>query len=338
MDKKTRSRKRQYLDHSKPMDKLLKKTNGRLEVALVYKKSKLDLYVNERKNPRFERLLDEGAEVVGAFEAAHQNHERSLAEVKRALDGLGVRYKCYYRARLRAESTRDRLVITVGGDGTLLDASRRVGTSPVLGVNSDPDHSIGFLCAATAESFAGVLARVLEGSLAPTPVARIAGSVDGVPLKHLILNEILISHRNPAATTRYILKARGRSEPQKSSGVWIAGPAGATAAIGSAGGVVQDLDDPRLQVLVREPYRVDGENHHLLHFFAEPGEQVRVVSKMREGMLYIDGPHQRVPFPVGAELVVSTGAEPLNLIVTPGMTERRAHLVATRGATPPPIE
>lgn len=291
---------------------------------VIYKKSKLDLYVHERKNERYAALLDAGAEVVGQMQGAHDTHATALASVKEALLSRGFKTKLTYRARLRAEATEGQLVVTVGGDGTLLDASRKVTNAPVLGVNSDPTRSVGFLCAATAASFPEILDQVLAGETSTTPVARLRLSLDGVVTGHPVLNDVLVADRNPAATVRYLLEAQGKRESHKSSGIWIAGPAGSTGAMYSAGGQVLALDDPRMQLKVRECFHLEAPPCALTHLLLDRSDKVRVTSKLREGRLYLDGSHHVVPFPVGSVLEVSSDAPPLALVVTDAMRSRRA--------------
>lgn len=312
---------------------------GRPEVLLVYKKSKLALYSHERQHERFEALLERGDEVALAFTEAHEAHAQTLDAVKRALGAARVPFRTCYRARLTEKDTRGRLVVTVGGDGTLLDASHRITDAPVLGVNSDPARSVGFLCAARADTFAEILDRVLAGELEPTQVARLAGAIDGAPIRFPVLNEVLVAHKNPAATTRYRIRVGARSEMQKSSGIWIAAPAGSTAAIASAGGEIQPLDDARMQVRVREPYIADGEIPELLSFYLGQHGEVAITSRMREGVLYLDGPHQRLPFPIGAELRIHPRGVPLLLYVTDEMIRRRDVMHERRHiALAPPVE
>ena len=139
------------------------------EVLLVYKKSKLALYVHEKKNPLYTRLVEEGGVVGTSLEAAHRAHTDALEHVKAACLDAGLKVRTHYRAQVTQKSTRGRLVITVGGDGTVLDASHKIftqdddGTTMLLGVNSDPVRSVGFLCAARADNFAAVLKKVVDG-------------------------------------------------------------------------------------------------------------------------------------------------------------------------------
>lgn len=293
------------------------------EVLVVYKKSQLRLAL-EKKNSRIQRLVKRGDPSTEAMRAAHQAHEDTLVEVERALRAAGVGYSKVYRARLRPAMTeRRQLVVSVGGDGTLLDASRKVGTTPTLGVNSDPAHSVGFLCAAHRGTFSALLEAILAGRLKPTVVRRLGGAIDGTPLPFPVMNDVLIAHKNPAATSRVLLEHQGVVEDQKSSGIWVSTGAGSTAAMSSAGGEIVGLADPRAQLRVREPFMADGPRLKLASLWLEDGDEVQVTSKMREGRVYMDGPHERLELPMGARLVLHLKAPPLLLYATQEMALRR---------------
>jgi NAD+ kinase len=296
-----------------------------MDVLVVFKKSQLTLY-RQKKNQHIKRLLDEGDESVRPLVRAHDAHEATLREVKRALRSAGVPSTFVYRASLKNDAAAGKIVVAVGGDGTLLDASHRVVDSPILGVNSDPATSVGFLCMATGATFAQALDDVLVGRRRPIAIARLAGTVDGAPFPFPVLNDLLVAHKNPAATCRYILGAGDLREDQKSSGIWCATATGSTAAMASAGGEVQDLHDDRLQLRVREPYAADQEGPSLRAFFVQRGEHVEIVSKMREGCLYLDGPHVRVPFGMGAHLRIRGDGAPLSLYADEAMAARRAQV------------
>ena len=51
--------------------------------------------------------------------------------------------------------------------------------------------------------------------------------------------------------------------------------------------------------------------------------EVRVTSKMREGRVYLDGPHELLELPMGARLTLHLRAPPLHLYATQEMALRR---------------
>jgi len=293
------------------------------QVLVVYKKSQLRLAL-EKRNSRIKRLLKGRDASVEAMRAAHDAHEATVEDVLKAIANAGLASKSVYRASLRSQMTEGKLVISVGGDGTLLDASHKVKSAAVLGVNSDTAHSVGFLCAAHRGTFPALLDRILSGQLKPTPIARISGTIDDEPLPFPVLNDVLIAHKNPAATSRYLIEHKGVVEDHKSSGIWMSTPAGSTAAMASAGGDIVDIDTDRCQVRVREPFIADGPRLKLASLLLKNKDEVALTSKMREGRVYLDGPHEVFDLPMGARLVLNGRGPPLRLYTTDEMKKRRA--------------
>ena len=109
----------------------------------------------------------------------------------------------------------------------------------------------------------------------------------------ITLNDLLVAHANPAAMTSYTLDIGSVSEPQRSSGLWIATAAGSTAAIRAAGGRILPLRSRKLQYLVREPYNGGRCRYRLRKGIVGPETLLTVISKTRRGRLFIDGPHLR---------------------------------------------
>jgi NAD+ kinase len=290
-------------------------------VLVVYKKSKLQL-ARDYKNARISDLLRKRDISVRAMVEAHEAHAATLTSVLTTLAELGCQVKRVYRGRLRPLDCVGRVIVTVGGDGTVLDASHRVAGSAVLGVNSDPGHSVGFLCAADRDTFGEHVSSFLRDPSMCVAVQRLSGSIDGTALPYAVMNDLLIGHHNAAATSRYFIAANGHQEEHKSSGLWVSTAAGSSAAMASAGGTIVDLDDRRFQLRVREPFVVDGQQLRLssLWFGDAP---VVITSKMREGRVWLDGPYQSVRFPMGARLTFGR-AQPLQLYATPAMQARRA--------------
>jgi NAD+ kinase len=210
------------------------------------------------------------------------------------------------------------LVVTVGGDGTVLHASHAIGPTPVLGINSAPGTSVGYLTAGAAGQAGELFGRAVEGSLPIQRLNRMEVRVDGRVVTNRALNDVLFCHECPATTSRYEIRLDGRAEQQMSSGIWIATAAGSTAAIRAAGGRVMRAGSRRLQFVVREPFPWGGADQpsapEIVSGFVASGRVLEIHSRSTTARLYVDGPH--VVFPVGFGDLVSFGrsAEPLNLL------------------------
>jgi NAD+ kinase len=291
-------------------------------VLVVYKKSAYQTNVRERKNPRFLELLARKDASVARLVEAHDDHQATLEEAHEALDRLGVHATFRFRGDEGLVEDVD-LVVTVGGDGTLLWAARWVGVgTPVIAINSAPQDSVGHFCAGKKGHVRSILAKALDGSLRKTELTRMQVELDDEIVTRRVLNDVLFAHPSPAATSRYVIslepkRGRARTEEQKSSGVWVGPAAGSTAAQLSAGGGVLPVASKKLQFVVREPYKPGGRRMAMPRGLIADGGSLRIVSRIREGRLFIDGPHRIRDVRMGSEIVLSRSNEPLTLLGLP---------------------
>lgn len=207
------------------------------------------------------------------------------------------------------------LVITVGGDGTLLTASHYIPQYlPVIGVNSDPVFSRGNFCHFKAGEFDDVLEELLglvgvPGNFTTKWVTRMKASIDGTLLVDRVLNEALFCHSCPAAMTRFTLNGIRYA----CSGVWIATGAGSTGAIKSAGGSQVDTAAQVLQTMLREVWEGDKE-HPSLDKLAYVTPSVTLTSRIADAMLYFDGPYLSHPVGIDQEVTFEVSDQHLSLV------------------------
>lgn len=279
-------------------------------VLVVAKKSSLERYTRERPDPKFAKLLADRDPLV---EKSIIGHEKTQHAIRTVVDGLtrrGIPHRVVHSTTKRAAAEFD-FVISVGGDGTLLDASHGVGEQPILAVNSYPERSVGYFCGARADDFEERFERILDGQAEPTPLNRIAIELGDRLLPHAALNDVLFAHVNPAATSRYLIGVGEEEEEHMSSGVWISTAAGSTAAIRAAGGVRQPIRSTDLQYLVRELYRPPKSALHLTGgILSEP---LVIVSKTYEAAVFLDGHRLRYRVGYGDRLRVRAYERPLRL-------------------------
>ena len=274
-----------------------------MRVLVVYKKSAYQLHVLERKDPHLVRLLRRAHADAVDMRHAHAVHQQTLDTVVQSLKALSVDFDLVYRANLKTTEPYD-LVVSVGGDGTLLQASHAVDDLPMLGVNSDPRRSEAVFCAAAKDNVARVLRQALEGKLKALRLYRLRVRLNGRLVRPLVLNDVLIAHEDPATMSRYRLKIKGQQEDQKSSGLWVATAAGSSSAILAAGGRRLAWTAKRFQYRPRELYQGRLTRYRLTSGVLSMGEVVSVTWLMREGFAFVDGPHVRHPLRFGDRLVV----------------------------------
>ncbi|MBI5150835.1 MAG: NAD(+)/NADH kinase [Candidatus Omnitrophica bacterium] len=281
-------------------------------VLVLYKKSAYSIYFKERKN-RFPGSTEENmTQWMGRFKKAHDEHYATLKTVERVLGRYGIRYKKQAREQ-RASYQRYSLVITVGGDGTFLEAARHIRRQVILGVNSSPSTSVGKLCTADHKDFERIILGLIQNSCRIELWQRLRIEVKGRrPVE--ALNDVLICHRNPAALSRYYLQLKGAAEQQRSSGLWVSTPAGSSGAIKSAGGKILKITDKKIQYMPRELYYAANPSARLKGGVLAEKKTIEVTSLMRNGMIYVDGTHHPVRFPFNAKVKISLSPHPLRTV------------------------
>jgi len=156
---------------------------------------------------------------------------------KATSEALGDQGSCATLAELGANVD---LLITFGGDGTLLSVARHAPDHvPILGVNMG---TLGFLTEIRVEEFPAMLERVLTGNYIVEPRVRFNARVDGPGRDHIeyrVLNDVAI---NKSALSR-IIEMRVSVAGQfvstfRADGLIVSTPTGSTAYNLSAGGPI----------------------------------------------------------------------------------------------------
>ncbi len=251
---------------------------------------------------------------IGRFYRSHQRHYASLKRIESFLKQNRVPYNRARRGQKLRFADYD-VIITIGGDGTFLEAGHQAKGQTVLGINSDPQGSVGKFCSATAETFSEVFAKLMENKAKIALLNRLSLKVDDRELPILALNDVLFCHANPAAMSHYDLQIGMEKEEQRSSGIWISTAAGSTGAIRSAGGRVLKLTSKSYQYLPREIYPGGGKtDYHLTGGTMALDTAVKITSLMRDGVFFVDGSHLKFPLSFGQKLVIRCSGQPLRMV------------------------
>ncbi|XP_073303418.1 probable NADH kinase isoform X4 [Primulina huaijiensis] len=272
----------------------------------------------------------------------YPSHEPSVISSSNSLKNIlkrkPVDWKVVFRNDVSQAISDVDLVITVGGDGTLLQASHFMDDRiPVLGVNSDPTRpeeleqlneefdatrSTGYLCASTANNFEQILDEILENHYEPSELARMAISINSKLIPTSALNDVLLAHPCPATVSRFSFRSGRNEKPSslvhcRSSGFRVSTAAGSTAAMMSAGGSAMPILSNDLQYIVREPISPVVLSpvvpSRLMHGQVKFDERLEVTWFCREGLVYIDGSHLVHPIGHGDVIKLSSMAPRLKV-------------------------
>ena len=203
-------------------------------VLVVYKRSTF-MYVQEENDSHMQELLAQNEPSVTRMMKGHEENEASIEHVRHVLERRGVDAVWEHRPDMEKLGSFD-LVISLGGDGTLLEAARAISDStPLLGIHSSRISSVGYLCAGEAEDFEEIFDRFVKEELPTYRLTRIEARCNGELILPYALNDILYAHDVPAATTRYDIgmlydgqDVLASYEEQRSSGVWVSTATGST--------------------------------------------------------------------------------------------------------------
>lgn len=241
----------------------------------------------------------------------HDLHLKTLDILYPFLRKLGISFETCSTKQLRTIKNVD-LVITVGGDGTVLKTSHFLQDQPILGIKSYGRESVGYFCAATTDTMNLYISSLLSGHIKPVKLNRLEVRIDGHRVEELTLNDILFAHAMPASTTVYKLAIGNKSEVQKSSGIWISSAAGSTAAVTAAGGHPMPLSSRKMQYIVREPYAPSVRYSLVKGIVSEKGP-IKITSLTKHGTVSIDGSHIQYPAGEGTEILIRSASKPLKI-------------------------
>lgn len=286
------------------------------KILVIVKRTALTLLeaAPDAGSKRMLALIEKSDESVASIRAAHEQHVDSVRRVRATLRQLGLSFRETQDLPRRPIRGYD-LVISVGGDGTTLSVSHEIrDETPLLGVNSAPSFSTGYLTGTTALELGARLTALAEDRLAPISVQRLALRIGKKALPSPALNDVLFCANNPAQMTRYRLFWPDGEEMQRSSGVWVSSPAGSTGALASAGGPILPLTARQFAFMVREPYSPPGEAVRFKSAVLVKDNALTLECRIHEASVFIDGSHQVLPVPFGETVTFTLHDEPLRLV------------------------
>lgn len=201
------------------------------------------------------------------------------------------------------------LVLSVGGDGTLLSTARRCAEAavPVLGVNLG---KLGFLAAFSAEEVLAFAASERPPSWRALSVPLLSVQVAG-GARRLALNDVTISQGVITRLIRFSLEVDGRPASEyRADGVVVSTPIGSTAYSLSLGGPILM---PDLRAMVVTPVAPQALANRPIVLAPDARLRLRVEGRVEELALVLDG-QERVDLASGDALDVALGPDWIRLV------------------------
>lgn len=268
------------------------------DILVVYKKSRYVLY-RERSKQKKEELKQK-----------HEQHKATLKQTRQLLKGATF----IYRASLCEELVNQhKLIVTVGGDGTLLDASHFSYSVPLLGINStyniDESGSEGFFCGATRFNLENIIDKLFNDKLESYELNRIQLELNGKRIKPLVLNEARFQPLLPGAAAYYKVRIDGVEDLNPSDGWVFSTAAGSTGLPRSYDKKIMPIESKEIQYFVLGAMK--GRTHKPKLFEGIINTSIEVVSNMRKGCIAIDGRHNTLKLNEGDKLKLYSSEFPL---------------------------
>jgi hypothetical protein len=200
---------------------------------------------------------------------AHFSHLRSLVQFSEVFESdQFIQLDVTPPEKLAESIDKAKLVVSLGGDDHFKSVASLVTDQIIVGVNSDPQRSVGALLQFFAEDFRKSLPGILNGNFLIEEWAQLEVKINESDARRAV-SEIFIAERNAKYGSRSTITYRGQEFTSKGSGLLIATGAGSTGWFRSASrycfpeGYVWPRTSPAAVILEREPYGDIAENRFL---------------------------------------------------------------------------
>ena len=200
------------------------------------------------------------------------------------------------------------LLIAIGGDGTMLNCSRKYGSRgvPVLGINLG---NLGFLADIDTKDITSSLLKIIEGDFTEDHRFFLEGAIQGKKAEFLALNEIVIHSGKIAQLIEFNLFIDGNFVyRQKADGLIISSPTGSTAYSLSGGGPIVHPNVETIILVSMLPHNLSTRP-----LLVEAGSKIRVDLEKKKAILSFDS-HVNFPLKENSRINISRAQSSLVLI------------------------
>lgn len=210
------------------------------------------------------------------------------------------------------------ILVSMGGDGTLLATARAVGSSgtPLLGINLG---SLGFLTQLTPQQLVPALDAICKGSYQIEPRMVLMADTEGVAEAEspFALNDIVVNNGPLSRLIDINLCVNGEDiVTYKADGLIISTPTGSTAYSLAVGGPIMH---PRMEAMIAAPISSFALTTRPMIFAPDDILEVRIVSDDHQGGLTFDG-QVMLPIKGSASVLIKKADYHVRFIVFPENT------------------
>ncbi len=179
--------------------------------------------------------------------------------------------------------SKAKLLIAIGGDGTMLNCSRKFGSEgiPILGINLG---NLGFLADIDPKDITSSLLNVIEGKFEKDERFFLEGGIEGNKSRFLALNEIVVHSGKIAQLIEFsVFIDESFVYRQKADGLIISSPTGSTAYSLSGGGPIVHPDVNTILLVSMLPHNLSTRP-----LLIEAGSEIRIELENKKSILSFD--------------------------------------------------
>lgn len=281
-----------------------------MKILIVAKHSKYE-WEKKRLSLNHQGIMEKYAGEHANVEAILEAHEYQL-KVRNLFDEVMPHAYMTMMDMLDGTIEGYDLVIVLGGDNSFTYVSHYVGNIPILGVNSDPKRSEGYITQWAIEEDQDVfdLVECLDfDHLNVEDWARLEVTVNGKILPPAT-SEIYLGERQRNNMSRHVLEYEGSKYEQKCSGLVVATGAGSTGWYRSANRELNswDVTAEQAKFVVTEPYNIAARLNYTGIIGGQYSPEITVHSlNDSEGIVSIDS-WEEFAFGRGATAKIFLGA------------------------------
>ncbi len=180
--------------------------------------------------------------------------------------------------------SKAKLLIAIGGDGTMLNCSRKFGSQgiPILGINLG---NLGFLADIDPKDITSSLLNVIEGKFEKDERFFLEGGIEGKKSsRFLALNEIVVHSGKIAQLIEFrVFIDESFVYRQKADGLIISSPTGSTAYSLSGGGPIVHPEVKTILLVSMLPHNLSTRP-----LLVEAGSQIRIELENKKSILSFD--------------------------------------------------
>ena len=207
------------------------------------------------------------------------------------------------------------LLIAIGGDGTMLNCSRRYGSEgvPILGINLG---KVGFLTDISPDEITSRLLEVIKGDFIEDKRFFLEASIEGKKETYIALNEVVIHSGAIAQLIDFDLSIDNAFVyRQKADGLIISSPTGSTAYSLSGGGPIVSPGVDAITLLPMFPHSLL--NTSPLIVGDKSRIKIEMIGRKSKAVLSMDS-HNSIKLKEGDIVEISKGKSSLTLFHPPG--------------------